>query len=171
MSFSKLWFDEASDGARMPPHLIPGKRMTSWDVCSVPSNVRVLEIGHPCQNGLVFGLSHTRASSTTLRYISTERTVRESRGVSLKCVALDANVIISGVSRRHSYMQREKCRRPGLVPNSGVHYYNRLTTRSARPFSPSTTLSLPLVATFSRTSSSRSRISVGLSASTFAVLA
>jgi hypothetical protein len=42
---------------------------------------------------------------------------------------------------------------------------------AARPFSPSTTLSLPLVAIFSRTSSSRSRISVGLSSSSLAVLA
>ena len=49
--------------------------------------------------------------------------------------------------------------------------HSTLTTLSARPLSPRTMLSLPFAAIFSRTSSSRSRMRVGLSASSFAVLA
>ena len=56
-------------------------------------------------------------------------------------------------------------------PRSFGSFQSRFTTRSARPFSPSTTFSLPPAATFSRTSNSRSRMSVGLPSSTLAVLA
>ena len=42
-------------------------------------------------------------------------------------------------------------------------FYNTFTTRSVSPLSPSTMLSLADAATFSRTSSSRRRMSVGLS--------
>src|SRR5258708_169526 len=60
----------------------------------------------------------------------------------------------------------------GIAPPAGSSTrYNRFTTRSVSPFSPSTTLSLAAEATFSRTSSSRNRISVGLPSSTLAVLA
>ena len=69
--------------------------------------------------------------------------------------------------------------RPGAARPAGRSWISaagpsdqiRFTTRSARPFSPRTTLSLPLATTFSRTSSSRSRMSVGLSARSFAVFA
>ena len=44
---------------------------------------------------------------------------------------------------------------------TGSTLYNKLTTRSLNPLSPKMTLSLPLDATFSRTSSSRSRITTG----------
>ena len=53
-------------------------------------------------------------------------------------------------------------------PNST---HSKLTTRSASPFSPNTMFILPAEAIFSSTSNSRRRISVGLSASNFAVFA
>src|SRR6185436_10192537 len=53
----------------------------------------------------------------------------------------------------------------------GPSSYSSLTTRSARPPSPSTTERLAFSDTFSRTSSSRRRISVGLVSKIRAVLA
>ena len=49
--------------------------------------------------------------------------------------------------------------------------HRRLTTLSAKPLSPRMMLSLPFEAIFSKTSNSRSRMRVGLSASRLAVLA
>ena len=59
-----------------------------------------------------------------------------------------------------------------MLPASGARFnQSRFTTRSAGPVSPSTTFSLSLAATFSRTSNSQSRMSVGLPSSSLAVLA
>ena len=57
---------------------------------------------------------------------------------------------------------------PGVSMGAVIRGHNRLTTLSARPLSPRTMLSLPAEAIFSRTSSSRSRMRVGLSASSLA---
>ena len=49
-----------------------------------------------------------------------------------------------------------------VIRLAGRRDQSRLTTRSARPFSPRKMLSLPAAAIFSRTSSARSRMRVGL---------
>lgn len=87
----------------------------------------------------------------------------------------NAPIESSSAARSNRQLTSESARKknaPGSIARTrGVTRYNRLTIRSARPFSPSTTFSLPSLAMLSRTSSSRSRINVGLSDSSLAVLA